>query len=48
MGVPNEGYSSKASCALNYMYKSLLVTSVGGILVPESIICPVASVSALT
>jgi hypothetical protein len=52
LSVHDDGYSRNASCALNWISTFYCYhwvdTSPGGLLVPEGIIRPVVSVSALT
>ena len=55
LSVPDEDYSQNVSCALHlyicylrFYYYHCMDTSVGDLLVPEGIICPVGSASALT
>jgi hypothetical protein len=52
LSVPDEGYSSNVSCAINliflrFYYYHWVDTSASGLLVTEGIIHPVVSVSAL-
>jgi hypothetical protein len=52
LSVPDEGYSRNVLCALNlistFYYHHWVDASAGGLLIPEGIIRPVVSASALT